>query len=443
MTIANVAKSEPYLQRARHPGDRDALAAAIHSSDYIFLYFVLFTASAALFRFGSINTYLWYVIYVWTTVRVCLELPALFTAIIRNWVVFIWPVLALVSIVWSASPGVSLRGGLQLLMTTLISIFIGSRFTIRQILTALCAALSIGALASIALLIIDSPDAFNNSGGFRGIFAHKNTLGLRMNILIAAAFVLFASTPKMRLLCGIAMGIATYVLILTESATSQILALITPGIIFGLYAVRRGAWPFALVGAAITVIASVLLTGLLASGTDPVSYVLNSFGKDATLTGRTWVWDIGIDEISKHPILGGGYQAFWSNSQSTEVLWIRHVLLETVNGFHNVGVEVWNDLGIPGILSLIGVLTVYTTKSFFYYRTTSSTLGQFPMFFLIIVLISATMNNSFFRQHELVHVLICTFFAAMALNAPSKTPRAVTTRRSWPVRSHCETPSVR
>lgn len=383
----------------------------IVKTDYVYLYLVLFTASGAIFRYGAVNTYLWYALYAWTLARLCLEAPALLRMSMRNWQVFVWPALALASIVWSAAPAATLRGGLQLLLTTVIAVFIGSRFKPRDILIAVASVLFAASAVSFALLLMGAPDLFAVAGGFQGIFAHKNTLGLRMNILIGAALILLV-TARGRLVWFAAAALGAYLLILSKSATSQILGLITPVILIATAILKLDLRKIAICTAAAIGLFAGLVAALLMAGADPVAFVLDSFGKDTTLTGRTWIWERGMEEIAKHPILGGGYQAFWANERSSEVLWIRHITLESVKGFHNVWVEVWNDLGIPGIVSLIAVLGCYVYRACRYYFAEPAADGLFPIFLLPVIVISASMNNSFFRQHEMVHILLCAFFAA-------------------------------
>ena len=405
------------------PAPIGVLGALVLRSDFLYLYFVIFTASGAVFRFGAINTYLWYAIYLWTLARLAIEMPALMRAAIRNWPVFLWPMLALASVAWSYAPGSSLQGGMQLLMTTIIAVFIGSRFALRDIVIALTVILSGAALVSLALLFTGSPDMFAVSGGFEGVFSHKNTLGQRMNVLIATAFVLLlAARWRLRLPLLVMLGIAAYLLILSKSATSQILGILTPAALLTLAFLRLDAQKAALGALAGLAMAAACVMALFVASGDPVSYVLDSFGKDSTLTGRTWLWARGIEQIGDHPLIGGGYQAFWVNERSSEVLWIRHITLESVNGFHNVGIEVWNDLGVPGFLALIGVLLAYARRTFRFYRATPSAIGILPLFFLVIAVVSGSVNNAFFRQHELVHVLICAFFAAAAMPAMARAP---------------------
>ncbi|MEE2692634.1 MAG: O-antigen ligase family protein [Pseudomonadota bacterium] len=423
--MTTAASALPYSA----PERSGVLGALVLRLDYFYLYVVMFTASGAVFRFGAVNTYLWYAIYLWTLARLCAELPALMRATVRNWAVFVWPLLALASVAWSLSPLASLQGGMQLLMTTIIAVFVGSRFPLNHILVAVTVVLSGAALASLALLYIGSPEMFAVSGGFEGVFAHKNTLGQRMNVLIAAALVLLTA-QRWRLPLLAILGVAVYLLFLSKSATSQILGLLTPAALLALAFLRLDAKRATLGAIAGFGLAAASVMALFIASGDPISFILDSFGKDSTLTGRTWLWERGAEQIAQHPLIGGGYQAFWVDERSSEVLWIRHITLESVKGFHNVGIEVWNDLGLVGFAALIGVLLAYARRTFRYYRRTVSAAGLYPLFFLAIAVTCGAVNNAFFRQHELVHVLICAFFAATA--APPAPAQAAPVRARAP-----------
>ena len=47
-----------------------APASLILRADYIYLYLVLFTASGAVFRYGAINTYIWYALYALSLIHI-------------------------------------------------------------------------------------------------------------------------------------------------------------------------------------------------------------------------------------------------------------------------------------------------------------------------------------------------------------------------------------
>ena len=78
--------------------------------------------------------------------------------------------------------------------------------------------------------------------------------------------------------------------------------------------------------------------------------VLETVGKDHTLTGRTAIWEAGWSVGSAHPLLGVGYQAFWSApSFAGDVLSIRAAVLDTIGGFHNAYLEAWVATGLIGL----------------------------------------------------------------------------------------------
>jgi exopolysaccharide production protein ExoQ len=86
--------------------------------------------------------------------------------------------------------------------------------------------------------------------------------------------------------------------------------------------------------------------------------ILDWLGKDATLTGRTWLWEWADREIAAHPALGTGYQAFWQEGNwRAEEIWF-HDLKSDKTGyhFHNTYLQVAVDLGLAGLLVLLATL---------------------------------------------------------------------------------------
>jgi exopolysaccharide production protein ExoQ len=71
-------------------------------------------------------------------------------------------------------------------------------------------------------------------------------------------------------------------------------------------------------------------------------------GKDATLTGRTALWNLVIAIAMKHPLLGFGYSAFW-NSTQVDAQSIALLLGWTPRHAHNGFLEVWLQLGAAGL----------------------------------------------------------------------------------------------
>jgi len=86
--------------------------------------------------------------------------------------------------------------------------------------------------------------------------------------------------------------------------------------------------------------------------------LLEAFGKDSTLTGRTYLWQQGIAAFSESPLFGVGYQGYWvTGLADAERLW-DEFYIPTRSGFHfhNTYIETAVETGICGTLCLMLVL---------------------------------------------------------------------------------------
>lgn len=91
-----------------------------------------------------------------------------------------------------------------------------------------------------------------------------------------------------------------------------------------------------------------------------VDLVLGLFGKDSTLTGRTYLWEQGIEAAAQHPFFGVGYQAYWVQGFSEpERLW-EEFFIGSRSGFHfhNTFIETTVETGFIGLLLLVSVLVI-------------------------------------------------------------------------------------
>ena len=81
-------------------------------------------------------------------------------------------------------------------------------------------------------------------------------------------------------------------------------------------------------------------------------WMLQSLGRDATLTGRTDIWK-AVLSMHTNPLLGTGYESFWMGSR------LQQVDRMTENGIqeaHNGYLEVYLNLGFVGIALLAGII---------------------------------------------------------------------------------------
>ena len=80
--------------------------------------------------------------------------------------------------------------------------------------------------------------------------------------------------------------------------------------------------------------------------------LLGAVGRDPTLTDRTAIWSIVLS-MHTNPLVGTGYESFWLGPRLQKV-W--QLFGATINESHNGYLEVYLNLGLIGVLLLVGLL---------------------------------------------------------------------------------------
>ena len=109
--------------------------------------------------------------------------------------------------------------------------------------------------------------------------------------------------------------------------------------------IKRHLWSF--------LIATVLIAAISNELFSVKSAVLEASGRDATLTGRTGIWQAVLSEPI-NPLFGTGYTAFWLGDRLQRIwaLFPRTPIIQAHNGY----IEVYLNLGLVGLALLGGVL---------------------------------------------------------------------------------------
>ncbi len=111
--------------------------------------------------------------------------------------------------------------------------------------------------------------------------------------------------------------------------------------------IRRGLLVLLVLGLVLSSAVSLLAIG----GLDGA---LHDIGKSSTLTGRTYLWAMGLKAAVQHPLLGYGYESFWVHGRPmAEQLWYQFSI-ESRAGFHfhNALVETLVEMGAVGVILL-------------------------------------------------------------------------------------------
>jgi exopolysaccharide production protein ExoQ len=281
--------------------------------------------------------------------------------------------LAVSSVAWSIDPVVTLRRDLRLvtvLLDALAFMLVGwhqRRFqnVVRPILTIMLGGSLIFGLL-FPTLAIHQETSYELVGAWRGLTNHKNSLGALS--CIGVIFWTHAWVVKEVRLAAAAAGLAVCVacLLLSRSSTSLVTSVF---VVLFLLLFLRGPrrlhryMPYVIgLFAALLLVYSIAILRLV-PGLDlllqPIAFLT---GKDLSFTGRSEIWAIITEHVDLHPYLGTGYGAYWvplPGSPSAEFLQRLHFY---PGSSHSGYMEVANDLGIAGLLTLIGYLLVYLVQ---------------------------------------------------------------------------------
>ncbi|MET0575857.1 MAG: O-antigen ligase [Mesorhizobium sp.] len=282
----------------------------------------------------------------------------------KYWWILGFGLLACLSIFWSAAPGVTARASVQYFSHIVCALIVARTIDVRT--------LTLGALVGIMLVVVYSLlfgvyhyDPIDGSYSFVGAFSSKNQLGfygsLGVYFAFAALFILHMR-GQWRLLALCVGGLSGYALFASQSATSIIATAVTlaasAGIAFVLMLAPRSRKMLFLVG---LILLMLVVAGALNGGV--IDLVLGAFGKDSTLTGRTYLWSEGLRAVGEAPFVGVGYQAYWVQGFSeAERLW-EEFYIPTRSGFHfhNTFIEALVELGYVGlvllVMTMVGVIS--------------------------------------------------------------------------------------
>jgi exopolysaccharide production protein ExoQ len=264
--------------------------------------------------------------------------------------------LAFVSVAWSVAPEVTLRRAAALTLTAVYGLALAYRYhpsTVLHLVT-----FSLGVIVVLSLLLVFLvPDwgvmSSPHEGSWQGVFVHKNILGRWSAItILLGASLLFGANRRIKFIAGILMGLSTCALLGSRSVAPLVAlapAALVP-LIFMLW--RRSRW---------WQVALILETPFVALLIGVLTFVyrdaiLSWLGRDATLTGRTYLWSALIPFITQRWISGYGYGAFWLGQDATSgIVWS---LAWQAPHSHSFWLDVLLGTGVLGLVLWSGLLAL-------------------------------------------------------------------------------------
>jgi O-antigen ligase len=272
-------------------------------------------------------------------------------ATLRPWMLF-WLVGVLAGLL-GIQPVASLRHSVFWLVMSLSAAVAGVQMTPRQALATMLGSLFLLLAGSIALALL-APSAGTQQYGNRfvwcGAYVSKNQLG--WVAALACPIGLYGlREPRLRILSAGTLLAALACMVFSQSKGALVAAVAGVSYIALLSALSRR---FSDALAALLAFGSG--AGLVGLVKLALPTLLGMLGRDATLTGRTDIWDVYFSAMLQTPWLGQGPGAFTGLSAITEKL---AAMLADMGGIytpHNMFLGAFGDAGIFGLLAFCGVL---------------------------------------------------------------------------------------
>lgn len=255
-------------------------------------------------------------------------------------------------------------------------------------------------LSFLSILFIPGAIQYNQSA-WRGIAAHKNTLGqISLVSVIIWSYALQEESIKKKLFAFIFLSMSLVLLMGSRSVTAYLTASALLALAGFLYVDKKIFRPtigrffssMFIFSFIVCMIPAILLSvNYLAS-------LVELFGKDLTFSGRTYLWADVFDDAKTHLFYGCGFGGYWvPGTPAMERIWEIHYTL--FNQAHLGYLDLLNETGIIGILLFVCIVIFYFINLI--------KLGQphFWKVFIISALISNLQESSLFKPLNLTGAL--------------------------------------
>ncbi len=267
--------------------------------------------------------------------------------------VFVLVAWTMLSAVYSIEPDLTIKRSIILAfcVTMLVAIVTSVRDPLAVLARWVTAATGLAAWISIAVSIVLPANCWSiaERPGLAGVTGHPNQLGSIVGIGLLVSLGIHARGLEGMLVLVAQVGLVL-ALVMTKSMTCLSFTIIGVALFLVLRARPKSLMTAAVIAA--PVIAAAACLGFMAIRDG----LLSAAGKDASLSGRTELWHVVLQQISERPILGTGFGAFWREGRGRELVgnW-------NPRQSHEAYFDVMLDLGLVGlclVAAVIGSVTV-------------------------------------------------------------------------------------
>ena len=315
-------------------------------------------------------------------------------------VFFVFCAYSAVSLLWSVNFLYSLDSVIWFLLIVAFAMYMSVRYTLVEIVQLLFFTLLVSAILSIIFLIIMPNSALmvegNRSGALRGIFEHKQNLSKFMGMGLILSIFFFRYIHKSIFLQLASIALFGYTLLAAEGVTSLLAAVVmVPFVAFlTLRAWRHLAFAGLLI---LAVLATIYLGALVVAN---LSSILDTLGRNPTLSSRLPIWEVSWYLIQERLWFGYGLEAALVSSLSLDV----NLQWQAVHA-HNGWLDLWLSFGIVGLSLFVFTVLRSVWRGLVYTAASGETLYTFPIAYLMYVLVHSFSTSPLVTTPDLIFTL--------------------------------------
>jgi O-antigen ligase len=250
---------------------------------------------------------------------------------------------------------------------------------------------------------------------------HPNGQGQLCAVLVIVCLATLKSRIRFKLLFFVLAVMGFICLVLTKSLTSM------AGFVAGftvysfLRVSRQRRWRLIYLG-----VMSLMVAGLLLSAEglslDPISAMTGRDPESMTsFTGRVPLWIECMHYAFERPVLGFGYEGFWTYDRNYEM---NTILYWTAGTAHSAYIDLWLQLGIVGlILHTILVVLVFRRAAGLHGSTHAPEYAAAAAVAFQYLVFGALESTSLIKTSAILYYSYC-LFVMVAITAPRQRSRA-------------------
>lgn len=344
------------------------------------------------------------------------DLPLLF--------IILW---GLLSYTWSQDPAITFRQGIWLLLSSIFAMMLVTRYNLKQIMQLVIISSGVFVIVSYVFVLL-LPEygimvhTYHN-GLWRGVFNHKNDL-VRYAASAGVLAVYFGGI--LRWWRWPVFVISIILLTYSDGVAGNITFLAFLALVPLLRLLRlRASYVTAIVLIAVPLILVVI--GVINANT---AEILTFFGRDATLTGRTDLWDASLEVISMEPIFGYGLAASFADGS------IIHNFISWDAPFaHNHWLDMSLDLGMLVTAAFTFSLVRAIARAINMIRRTEDKESMSMLVYLALIIALTFSNASLMILVDIMWIAFIALVCGLAVYQEYDEPIGETSRRPRWVRS--------